>query len=316
MQRLPNDDDEYIGEDGKLTDFANEELITPKDIWVAPVPVAEVTEDDDSNSAAIDSTEGGDTQGDQVLVDNTGLVPPIITELLPNPASPALDSTDEYIEVYNPNDEPYQLTGSTLEVGTSTLHDFKISGDLVIPANSYMVFYSESTRLSLTNSGGQARLLDSTGQIISETQAYSAAIEGETWSLSGGVWQWTTTPTPGEPNTITSAPEKISTTAAKAAAAKTAATKVKGTNTTKSKAAPKVKTAKAKTTKTKKPAKTKIAFASNVSETQPRAQVHTGVLVVVAGLALLYGAYEYRHDFANRIHQLRGHRTNRGRARR
>lgn len=48
---------------------------------------------------------------------NVGLKPPQLSEFLPNPGSPQTDANDEYIELYNPNDKRFDLSGYALEVG-------------------------------------------------------------------------------------------------------------------------------------------------------------------------------------------------------
>ena len=231
----------------------------------------------------------------------------MITELLPNPASPQTDANDEYVELYNPNAVPFNLDGYSLEVGTSTVRTYSFDEDAVIPTETYKAFFSSETGLSLTNSGGQVRLRDAEGVIVSETTVYGAAGDNQAWTLSEGVWKWTSTPTPGAANILTAvAAAKAAT---KAAAAKKAATP-------KAAKAPKAKVATAKKAKAKKPAKKKVKkaqAASLVSSTaaKPKPPIHTGILVAVAVAALLYGLYEYRHDISNKIHQLRANRATR-----
>jgi hypothetical protein len=322
LQRLPNDDSEYMNAAMVLTDFTSASDISPKDTWHAPAPVTAPGGPADSSdpSSGTGEVTTPEVPADPVATaDNTGLSPPYITELLPNPASPLKDETDEFIELYNPNTSPYNLKGFALEVGTSTLHDFTFAEGVVLAPESYTVFYSVDTKLSLTNTGGQARLMDATGIKISETLPYAAADDGSSWSFGGDTWQWSTTPSPNAANVITLpvVPVKTaSSTASKAAAkptaakatAKTAAAKVKGTTTTKAK-----KTT-AKATK-KKAAKTKAATVAQTKDAAQPAPIHTGVLVAVVALAVLYAAYEYRHDLSNRIFKLRHNRAVRAYAR-
>lgn len=300
LQRLPNEADMYTTEEGDLTEFVNETFITPKDIWQAPVITEPVPEE---TPEGIDPIEDNPSSA---AVDNTGLEPPMITELLPNPALPLKDETDEYIELYNPNDAPFDLKGYTLEVGTSTLKSFTFSSSTVLAPLDYQVFYSADTRLALTNTGSQVRLLDPADALLSETLPYTSAAEGAVWAFHNGSWQWSSQASPNTENIIAAlvgtfkavaAPK----TTAKKSAAKTTSAKVKGANKTKTKSAAKTKTKKAK--------KPKVATVAQTSAKPPRAPIHPGVLVTVVGIAVLYALYEYRHDLQNRIYKLRRHRT-------
>jgi hypothetical protein len=207
-----------------------------------------------------------------------GLQAPSVTELLPNPNGTGTDGTDEFIELYNPNATAFDLTGFSLMSGKTTLHHYSFAAGTSLPAGSFTAFYSSVTGLNMSNSGGQVQLVDPFGQSISATALYGAAKDGQTWALANGKWYWTEQPTPGAANVV-----KQAVTTAKPA--KTAT--VKG---------PVAKTA---------PVAQAVSTSDASSATSP---IHAGTLALVGGLALLYGAYEYRHDLANRLHQLRRHR--------
>lgn len=211
-----------------------------------------------------------------------GLIAPTITELLPNPAGTGNDSTDEFIELYNANATNFDLSGFSLQSGTTSLHTFTFPAGTVLPPQSFTAFYSKITGLSLSNSGGQVRLLDPFGNGISATEAYGAATDGQTWALAKGRWYWTTTPTPGKANIIHQPAAKKS--------------------SAKSKSKPKTAT-----TSGGKAKGAKTSAAAGDSEEPADNPIHLWTLALVAIAALLYGAYEYRADLANRIHQLRRH---------
>lgn len=231
-----------------------------------------------------------------------GLKAPLITELLPNPVGSGNDGTDEFIELYNPNDAVFDLSGFTLQTGTTSLHNYKFPSGTSLEPDGFQAFYSADTELSLSNKGGQARLLDPAGNPIAVTEAYDSANDGLAWALANGKWYWTTRPTPGAGNVIAQPP--LAKTAAVKASPKKAGTAAK---TTKAK---KTATAKTKAVKSKKPkakkAKTNLA-AAQIADKQSATPIHVWSLALVGAAALLYGAYEYRADLANRVYQLRSY---------
>ncbi len=212
-----------------------------------------------------------------------GLMAPAITELLPNPAGTGNDATDEFIEVYNPNDTVFDLSGFALQVGTTKLHSYLFPSGTTMPAHGFTAFYSSITGLSLSNTGGQAKLLDPFGNSIAASAVYGTAKDGLAWALANGKWYWTTKLTPGAANVINQPPAS-------------------------KKAAAKAKSAKA-AVKAKAPKKTKIktAASSQYGGDDPASTtpIHVWTLALVAILALLYGAYEYRTDLANKVYQFR-----------
>lgn len=212
---------------------------------------------------------------------DVGLLAPQLSELLPNPQGTGNDATDEFIELYNPNSKPFDLSGFILQTGLSSPHSYTFPGDTTVAASSFKAFYSSDTGLSLSNTSGQAKLLDPFGAIIGSTDPYGTAKDGYAWAVAKGKWYWTTTVTPGAANIIK---------------APTVAKKV----------APGSKKSTSKNTTAVKGANTANDF-SAASDDIASVPVHIWVLALVATAALLYGAYEYRHDLGNRIYQLRSH---------
>ncbi len=220
-----------------------------------------------------------------------GLMAPKITEVLPNPTGTGNDDIDEFIELYNANSLAFDLSGFSLQVGTTSLHTYKFPAGTNLASRSFTAFSSADTGLSLSNSGGQVKLLDPFGNSISATDVYGTAKDGQAWALAKGRWYWTTKLTPGTANTI-ELPVTIKKTATKKAAAK--------------------KSSPVKTSKTATSAKTSTAGSlSGHPEDTPTTPIHYWTLALIAGLALLYGLYEYRTDLANRIYQLRRYLSDR-----
>lgn len=209
---------------------------------------------------------------------DVGLTAPQLTELLPNPMGTGNDATDEFIELYNPNDKPFDLTGFILQTGTTTAHNYTFPDGTSLAPKAFHAFYASQTKLTLSNTSGQAALLDPRGNVLGQADLYSTAKDGFAWALAQNKWQWTMKPTPNEANVVQTPASK---TTSKSAASKKATPAVKGSS--KSSATTAAATDDGKT-------------ASGV--------IHVWVLALVAGVALLYGAYEYRRDLGNRLYQL------------
>jgi len=229
-----------------------------------------------------------------------------ITELLPNPARPLIDSVDEYIELYNPNEFTVDLTGFKVEAGLNNSYKHTLPSNTVIAAKSYLILTSGNTSLSLSNSGGRARLLDTAGSLIYQTESYQSAPDGQAWAMIDGLWQWTLTPTPASPNTAGQPPGPVIKLAEKLISKKTITPKKVSAKTSAK------KSIKAPTkAKPKKVNAVKAATVSRAPEVKPVSQLHGLILASVGGLAVAYACYEYRGDIANRIYRLRNYRKGR-----
>ena len=245
-------------------------------------------------------SDGSQTSGSSLLPPaDVGLAAPQINELFPNPAEPQTDSEDEFIELYNSNDVAFDLTGFKLQTGTTTLHNYTFTAGTSLAPKSFTAFYSIDTNLSLGNSGGQARLLDPAGNVISQSDVYAKAPDGQSWALANGNWYFTTTPTVSGANVINQ-PLSVKTLSVGSA---TAATKKAATTASKTIATPKVKAA--STSSSNSPGSSAIKNAS---------PLHPLVLAGVGLGAVAYAAYEYRNDLQNRLYQFRRYRAARATA--
>lgn len=216
-----------------------------------------------------------------------------ITELFINPASPLSDAEDEFIELFNPNDQAVNLKGYQLKGGTN-FNDSYTFGDVVLEPGAYLAVYSGESSIGLTNSGGAARLLDPSGNILDETAVYADAPDGLVWAKEGDAWQWSVQPTPSKVNSIISPP--LATVTAKAKAKKSA-----------------IKASKPKATKTKKATVKKPKVAKKKSSPNivqvAGAQLRPATWLII-GLVILtigYAIYEFRHDIRNYYFRCRGY---------
>ena len=241
---------------------------------------------------------------------DSGLTVPEITELLPNPAGSGNDASDEFIELYNPNDTAFDLSGFKLQTGISSVHVYTFSSGVALAPKSFTSFTTAMTGLSLSNNGGRAQLLDPSGTVLVKTDTYGTAIDGQAWALANGHWYWSLTPTLGAANIVTlPAPlaKQVAKPVVKPVVSPALEAKPKTINSSKRAVTPSPKASKANTPKApKKPKATKTIAATPTAAAVTARPVQAKVVALVASLAVLYGAYEYRADLANIVHKLRG----------
>ena len=269
--RCQDDQGAYIDTDQNAMDF----VLSP-DPDPQPVEEAGVTLEGSGNDAA--------PQTDQSTVPVT-YPDAEITEVFPDPASPQMDSADEFIELYNPYDNELDLGGYIIKTGTNWSHKYAIP-ELSVDPYGYIALMSAETHLSLSNTGSGVRLYDPGGRLVFEAPSFGKAKTGDSWVRDqDGRWVWTAKPTPGEPNIldtpVDAAPVKSST----KPAAKAASTPKKA-STTKSASA----SAAVKGLATTAPQPAQVPAAGN----------QTGMWVM-AGAGVLgvgYALFEYRQDIA------------------
>lgn len=229
----------------------------------------------------------------------------IITELFPDPSPPALDSKDEFIELFNPSSVEVQLEGYMLYSGGNLTFKSALTG--AIAPGGYRAFRSADFRQALGNTLGRAELRY--GEVTVSTSAtYENAIEGMSWSLVDGMWQWTATPTPSSRNIFTQVMQQSKTSPANTN--KQSVSKPKASPTPKApKAVSKAAASKASSTKASSAKDKKEGSGGQEVYEAPASQStrNVALLAGVGGLAILYGIYEYRHDLSNRIKRCRNY---------
>lgn len=235
---------------------------------------------------------------EEVSEDETGPVaktylPLMITELLPDPATPALDSRDEFIELFNPNAEDVDLDGYVLQSG-SDFRDYYVLPAMIIKAGGYLTLFSAETHMSLTNNGSGVRLLDPNGSLSAQAGDYSKAETGASWSLIDGSWSWSLAATPSADNVLTELEKPAPKTGTVTSTKKTTKPKV---TTTKPKS---TKVAKAPTAKKTPATKTKATSKSASPLVAAVSSPSSFWLLTLAGvLTLGLIAYEFRFDLQN-----------------
>jgi hypothetical protein len=268
----------------KLTTVAGSSVSTS-----APIDTSQLQLGTQPASTTITLLSDTSSDSAETTVSNSGLVAPVITEILPNPKGAATDSSDEFIELYNGNNTSFDLSGFSLRSGTITQHIVSFPAGALLPANSFTAFFASTINASLSNSGGQVALLDRSGAVVSQTDMYGTAKDGEVWAFGSGAWHWSTAITPGAANIIIQPPvlvksqSKLSTTGKHKVSVKTPGTS---------------KAPKSALSVATKPA-------GSLTAKDVRRPIHSGVLALIATGAILYGIYEYRADLGNRIFQLK-----------
>jgi len=237
--------------------------------------------------------------GSKLPQSDNGLMAPLLTEILPNPKSPQTDAHDEFVELYNPNNQSFDLSGFQLQAGTDSPHTFTFGNGTMLKLKSFTFFLSADTSLSLTNDSGQVKLLNPSGDVLNQTEAYDSAPDGQSWALANGHWYWTNQVTPGQPNIVNQDANGSGATPA-------------GTTSSSSSGSP---------SQTKGSSTSSSGnFAggssnSSVSSKPVSSPLHPMILVAVGAMALSYALYEYRHDLANILERLRRYRQARRAAR-
>ena len=166
-------------------------------------------------------------------------LPLLINELFIDPVSPLTDGNDEFTELYNPNDQPVDISGYVIVAGTTTKYRHIFTDGTTIAAHGFITIIASDSSLTLTNSGTTVMLYNDMGESL-DTVTYDKVVAGAAWARgANGAWVWTTTPTNNAPNSII-APIIATTTKTKAVKTATAkkSTSAKNKKTNFSVAAP------------------------------------------------------------------------------
>jgi len=219
-----------------------------------------------------------------------------ITELYPNPPSEQSESSDEFIELYNPNNFDVDLNGWLIKDASGKI--FIVKNKTII-ANSYLVFSSAESRISLNNTGDAIRLVSPSGQLIDETADYGEAKEGLSWAVVDNSWNWTVIPTPG--------------TTSSAIYVENIVKSIGQTPAIKKATAKKASTAKPKASKDKKASATKVASSAKNKDTNndeaPASSALANLwpwLLIALGVGTIgYGIHEYKPEITTAYHKLK-----------
>jgi hypothetical protein len=224
-----------------------------------------------------------------------------ITELFPDPVSPQTDENNEYIELFNPNTEPLDLTGYKLQTGLNSTYTYLLDGLILQPSEYYAIARKDS-KLTLSNTTSKARLKNPNDEVIFETEAYEDTNPAQSWQLIDGQWGWSSSPSPSAVNIADSsfALGQIAAKVTAAPATKVAATTKKAAT---KKAAVKKASTKVATTKATKTPKAAKASASKFSYTDDKGntKIRPYIFWLAGALVFGYGLWEYRWDLLRKF---------------
>ncbi|MFH1246665.1 MAG: lamin tail domain-containing protein [Candidatus Liptonbacteria bacterium] len=118
----------------------------------------------------------------------------IINEWLPNPAGD--DAKGEWIEIYNPDNQPQQIFEYKIVNGAGKKYVF---GDRVIGSQEYFLLPRPVSRLTLRNKDEVLELYDPNGELLDKSRFIGTAPEGKSFGRIGKreIFQ---IPTPGAIN--------------------------------------------------------------------------------------------------------------------
>lgn len=120
---------------------------------------------------------------------------PLFSEALPNPEGS--DTTEEWIELYNPYSHSLQLAGLSLDDMEGGSKPYALTGTL--GGKEYLLISIQDSKISLNNGADSIRLLGAAGEVLWDIP-YEDAKEGESYADFDGEQYWTKELTPGEEN--------------------------------------------------------------------------------------------------------------------
>ncbi len=116
-----------------------------------------------------------------------------INEIFPNPDTP--QDTGEYIELFNPNDVPVDLSRWYMTDATKSSGHYTFPAEKSIPAHGYFVITDTDFSFSLNNGKEALSLFDPAGTII-DTTTYTTTVEGASLNWTEAGWRISRTLTP------------------------------------------------------------------------------------------------------------------------
>ncbi len=125
----------------------------------------------------------------------------VINEFLPDPNTLY---TEEWIELYNPNDVDVDISGYVIDdITTGGTAAYTLPAGTIIPAHGYVVLYQGITNIALNNAGDTVNYINPDGVTVLDSYTYSSSSDDVSYGREtdgGPTWTTFTTPTPGSSN--------------------------------------------------------------------------------------------------------------------
>jgi hypothetical protein len=121
----------------------------------------------------------------------------LINEILPSPTGS--DATDEWIEIFNPNNFEFNLSGWKIQDTTGKTKIYIFPKETKILVKGFLVLKRPQSKITLNNDGDGLKLIDPEGKTIDEI-SYQKAEEGKSYNRGENGWFWNENLTPGAEN--------------------------------------------------------------------------------------------------------------------
>jgi hypothetical protein len=117
----------------------------------------------------------------------------------------------DFIEIYNPSANAFDLGGMSLSVNSQQTGEWSFPTNTVLAGNSYLLIKCNGSLPASTNVGsfntgesldgesGGVYLFNVSGQLVNSVE-YGLQVDDMSIGLSGGQWRLLSTPSPGAPN--------------------------------------------------------------------------------------------------------------------
>ncbi len=119
-----------------------------------------------------------------------------INEIFPHPAEGV---EKEFIELYNTSENDIDLSNWQIDDIDGGSSPYIIPKNFIIKSHDYAVFYNKDTKISLNDSGDNARLIDPNNE-IKDSVVYNKSERNKSYSLFDNGWLWSLASTPNGRN--------------------------------------------------------------------------------------------------------------------